>query len=161
MPRERRGNRGRGQGAGGGRGRGAGGGPGAGPGRGRGAGRGRGPGGGRGPGRGRRRFLEPVLLLCLRRGPAHGYSLLAGLEEFDLGHLDPSVIYRVLRDMESEGWVASTWDEQATQGPPRRVYEITKIGLGVLAEWTQELERTKSRIEKFTDEYRRSKGGRR
>ena len=92
------------------------------PGRGRGQGwgSGRGPGArggwGRG-GRGLRRLLEPVLLLRLSRGPAHGYGLLDGLEEFDLGHLDPSVIYRLLREMEDAGWVNSAWDGQRTQGP--------------------------------------------
>jgi PadR family transcriptional regulator PadR len=97
--------------------------------------------------------VEPVLLLSLRRGPAHGYSLLAELEEYDLGQFDPSVVYRLLRDMESAGWVGSTWDEQATQGPPRRVYELTTTGKEILAEWAQELERSQARIEKFLAEY--------
>jgi PadR family transcriptional regulator PadR len=106
-------------------------------------------------GKGRRRLVEPVLLLTLRRGPAHGYSLLATLEEFDLGRFDPSVVYRLLRDMESEGWVASTWDGQATQGPPRRVYELTGAGERILAAWAEELQGSKSRIQKFLTEYKK------
>jgi len=104
-------------------------------------------------GLGRRRMVNPVLLLALRRGPAHGYSLLDALAEYELGSFDPSVVYRVLRDMEADGWVGSTWDEQETQGPPRRVYEITNAGKEILAEWAKELERSKSRIEKFLVEY--------
>ncbi len=106
---------------------------------------------------GRRRLLSPVLLLALRRGPAHGYSLLDALAEFELGTFDPSVVYRVLRDMEADGSVVSTWDDQETQGPPRRVYRITKTGSEVLAEWAKELEQSRSRIAKFLVEY--EKGG--
>ncbi|MGD8516817.1 MAG: helix-turn-helix transcriptional regulator, partial [Anaerolineae bacterium] len=89
------------------------------------------------PGRGRRRrwrrrgysrravrFLEPTLLLILHQGPAHGYTLIEQLREFGLTDIDPSAIYRALRDMESEGWVISSWDEEQTQGPPRRVYHL-------------------------------------
>jgi poly-beta-hydroxybutyrate-responsive repressor len=117
-------------------------------------GRGRGRGGrGRGFGRSLRRFLEPVLLMRLHFGAAHGYSLLEDLDEFGLADLDPSVVYRVLRDMEHERWVTSTWDEQTTQGPPRRNYRITDRGHEILALWVEELESSKSRIERFLDAY--------
>ncbi len=67
--------------------------------------------------RGRRtvRMLEPALLLLLHHGPAHGYTLLEQLREFGLGDLNPSAVYRVLRDMEAKEWVTSTWDEEQTQ----------------------------------------------
>ncbi len=126
------------------------------PGRGRGGGRGWGR--GRGGGRGSRRFLEPVLLLRLRQGAAHGYSLLNGLDEFGLAELDPSVVYRVLRDMELEGWVSSSWDEQESQGPPRRIYRLSEQGEEMLGLWAKELEQSKSRIERFLKVYRQSKG---
>ena len=58
----------------------------------------------RGLGHGLRRFLDPVLLMRLHYGAAHGYSLLDGLDEFGLQELDPSVVYRALREMEDEGW---------------------------------------------------------
>ena len=111
----------------------------------------------RGRGRGRRavRMLEPVLLLLLHHGPAHGYTFLEQLEEFGLGYLDPSVVYRVLRDMEDRGWVTSTWDEEASQGPPRRVYQITAQGDEVLALWAQDLEDARRRIDHLLETYRR------
>jgi PadR family transcriptional regulator PadR len=122
---------------------------------GRGAGRGRGRGWGRGQGLGHglRRFLDPVLLLRLHFGAAHGYSLLEGLEEFGLGELDPSVVYRALREMEEEGWVSSTWDAERTQGPPRRTYRLTDGGHEVLDLWVQELEGSRTRIERFLAAY--------
>ncbi len=107
----------------------------------------------RGLNRARRGIIEPILLLGLRFGPAHGYSLLAKLENYELGPLDPSVVYRALREMESNDWVASSWDKHSTQGPPRRVYEITPAGREVLSAWALELERSQSRISKFLSEY--------
>ena len=103
-------------------------------------GMGRGKGRGRRGGRGLRRFLEPVLLLRLHEGTAHGYSLLDGMDEFGLAGLDPSMLYRVLREMEDLGWVSSTWDERQTQGPPRRIYTLSPLGDEVLAEWKEEAE---------------------
>jgi PadR family transcriptional regulator PadR len=97
-----------------------------------------------------------LLLLKLRGGPAHGYRLLDGLDEFELGHLDPSVVYRTLREMELGGWVASTWDPQKTQGPPRRVYRLSPRGREVLAEWARALESSKAGIDRFLEAYRRA-----
>lgn len=99
------------------------------------------------------RFLDPVLLLLLHRGQAHGYTLLERLAEFGLGDLDPSVIYRALRDMEEMGWVASTWDEEQTRGPPRRVYRLTAEGAHALAQWVQDLEETRGLVDRFLAAY--------
>jgi len=111
---------------------------------------------GRGGGRGRRavRMLEPALLLLLHQGPAHGYTFLDQLGEYGLGDLNPSVVYRALRDMEERGWVTSTWNEEETQGPPRRVYQITELGDTVLAQWAQDLEESKRRINHLLSVYR-------
>ncbi|HHN93709.1 MAG TPA: hypothetical protein ENK17_02990, partial [Anaerolineae bacterium] len=68
--------------------------------------------GGRGHGRRAVRMLEPVLLLLLHHGPAHGYTLLERLTEFGLGDLNPSMVYRMLREMEAKGCVTSTWDDE-------------------------------------------------
>ena len=100
------------------------------------------------------RFLEPTLLLLLHRGPAHGYTLLERLGEFGLAGLNPSVIYRALRDMEERGWVVSFWDEEQTQGPPRRVYRLTGMGDEALRLWTQDLEETRGLIDRLLGSYR-------
>jgi len=101
------------------------------------------------------RVLEPALLLLLHHGPAHGYSFLERLGEFDLAYLDPSAVYRVLRDMEAKGRVTSTWDEKETQGPPRRVYRITALGDEMLALWVHDLEDGKRRIDHLLNVYQR------
>ena len=113
------------------------------------------PGRGRGRGRYRRvaRMLEPSLLLLLHHGPAHGYTLLERLGEFGLEGLNPSVAYRVLRDMEARGWVTSTWDEETTQGPPRRVYRLTALGDEVLGLSVQDLRDTRAIIDHLLGVY--------
>jgi len=99
------------------------------------------------------RFLEPTLLLFLHHSPAHGYTLLERLGEFGLGDINPSVVYRALRDMESRGWVTSTWDEEQTQGPPRRVYRLTSQGHEALGLWTQDLQETRGLIDHLVGAY--------
>jgi PadR family transcriptional regulator PadR len=115
----------------------------------------RGRGRGRGRGRYRRvaRMLEPSLLLLLHHGPAHGYTLLERLGQFGLEALNPSVVYRVLRDMEARGWVTSTWDEETTHGPPRRVYRLTALGDEVLGWSVQDLRDTRSIIDHLLGVY--------
>lgn len=76
--------------------------------------------------------LDPALLLLLKQSPSHGYTLLNRLAEFKLDFLAPTVVYRALREMETQGWVASTWDKEDTQGPPRRIYALTELGNEVL-----------------------------
>ena len=109
----------------------------------------------RGCGRRAVRMVEPVLLLLLHRAPAHGYTFLEQLDEFGLGNLNPSAVYRTLRDMEAKGWVVSTWDEEQSQGPPRRVYSITALGNEMLALWTQDLEESGKRIDHLLQVYHR------
>ena len=114
---------------------------------------------GHGRGRGGRRravrMLEPVLLLLLHHGSAHGYTFLEQLSEFGLEGLNPSVVYRALRDMEAKGWATSAWDDEQTQGPPRRVYSITVRGDEVLASWAQDLEESRRRIDYLLEVYHR------
>jgi DNA-binding PadR family transcriptional regulator len=98
-------------------------------------------------------MLEPSLLLLLHHGPAHGYTLLERLGQFGLEGLNPSVVYRVLRDMEARGWVTSTWDEERTQGPPRRVYRLTALGDEVLGLSVQELRDTRGMIDHILGVY--------
>lgn len=115
-----------------------------------------GQGDGRRRGRGRRwmgghslmdvRLVEPALLAFLKEQPSHGYGLLEKLDQLGLGSIQPSVIYRILRDYEEIGLVESGWDASETQGPPRRVYGITEAGLSALDRAQGSLKETVDRI---------------
>lgn len=100
------------------------------------------------------RFLEPTLLLLLHHGPSHGYTLIDGLAGYGLDEVDTSAVYRALRGMEEKGWVVSSWEEEQTQGPPRRVYRLTQVGDEVLRWWTRDLEETRGMIDDILGAYR-------
>ena len=89
------------------------------------------------------RFMEPCLLLLLHRGSSHGYSLQEALKEFGFAEapVDPSVVYRALREMEAQGLVTSAWDTEGS-GPPRRVYQLTPQGNQYLGQWVADLRET-------------------
>jgi len=125
------------------------------PGQGRGFGRGRGYGGGRGQGGERSllatRLVEPALLVLLSQGNLHGYTLLEHVEALGLTASQPSMVYRILREMEEAGWVSSIWDREQTQGPPRRVYTLTEEGAAALREWEKHLEQTQELITRLLE----------
>jgi len=88
------------------------------------------------------RMVEPALLVFLAEKSSHGYTLLEQLEEIGIHDLHPSMVYRQLRQMEDSGWIASDWDKEETQGPPRRVYALTEEGNAVLRYWSERLKTT-------------------
>jgi PadR family transcriptional regulator len=117
-----------------------------------------------GHGQGRRRqsgrtahLLEPALLASLLDGPAHGYALAEALAGFGLGEISLRRIYRMLRDMEEQGFVASDWDAERTQGPPRRVYALTPQGKHMLSEWIDHLGESRAAIDRLLGAYQRNR----
>ena len=100
-----------------------------------------------------RNLLRPTLLFFMHQGPAHGYDLLDRLRSFGISDIDPSLIYRALRDMEEEGYIQSTWDEEKTQGPPRRVYTLTSEGDNILQYHLEDLRTTRGRIDQLLQAY--------
>jgi DNA-binding PadR family transcriptional regulator len=99
-------------------------------------------------------FLKPCLLYLLHRDEAYGYSLLDELEQFgfDREHVDPSLVYRALRDLEDCGWVTSRWGEES-QGPRRRIYQILPAGEEHLVDVMHELRRSRDEIDRLLAAY--------
>jgi DNA-binding PadR family transcriptional regulator len=97
---------------------------------------------GRGSGRGRAALLEPAILAALAAEPAHGYDLRRAVEEMTQGLvvLDPGGTYRVLRQLEKDGFVESRWSD-GDFGPQRRTYKMTEEGTKLLANWRTDLDR--------------------
>jgi poly-beta-hydroxybutyrate-responsive repressor len=85
----------------------------------------------------------------LRGGAGHGYELKGELEPFGLGDVNPSLVYRALRDMEVDELVESEWDTETTAGPARRVYRITTAGRDHLAQWAEDLRATDRMLHRF------------
>jgi DNA-binding PadR family transcriptional regulator len=85
-------------------------------------------------------LLEPALLAVLGSQPSHGYDLRRAVEDLSGGLvcMDPGGMYRVLRRLEEEGYVASSWST-GEHGPQRREYELTDDGRSLLREWAERL----------------------
>ena len=55
--------------------------------------------------------------------------------------------------MESRGWIVAEWDMESAQGPPRKVYTITDVGLTSLDSWSDEIETLRQMLETFLGRY--------
>lgn len=108
---------------------------------------------GRGQGRGMR-LIDPIILLSLHKSSTHGYSLMEELENYGLGYIDISILYRALHQMEAFGWVSSIQEEESSQGPPRRVYHIAPQGENVLKEYISDLEKRLENMQKIIQDYK-------
>jgi DNA-binding PadR family transcriptional regulator len=86
------------------------------------------------------------LLAFLNQEKLHGYGLIDKLENVGLSGINPSQIYRILRDYEEFGLVNSDWDQETTQGPPKRVYTLTEAGKLALERAVSSLLETQERI---------------
>lgn len=71
-----------------------------------------------------------LVLYALANGFAHGFEIL------DATGLPSGTVYPILRRLEREALVTARWEDvavaQQEQRPPRRYYELTAAGEGVL-----------------------------
>lgn len=99
------------------------------------------------------RFSEPALLLLLRERTTHGYELLEALPAVTgEARVDMGNLYRVLRALEEDGLVTSTW-QAGEPGPAKRTYELTAEGRRLLDEWAAALRRSREQIDSFLQRY--------
>lgn len=72
--------------------------------------------------------LDLLLMGVLRRGPAHGYAIIAALREGSNGEFDlpEGTIYPALHRLEHAGLITSSVD--LAQGRRRRTYALTARG---------------------------------
>ncbi len=110
---------------------------------------------GQGGGRYRRSILEVAILSSLAETTSHGYDLLDQLEALaaDLVCIDAGSMYRLLRVMEEDGLVTSSW-EMPDSGPSRRVYKVTDRGLEVLELMAHALEQRAASMQRLADRAR-------
>lgn len=97
-------------------------------------------------------LLLPALLFMIYKRRSHGYDLLEALGRYRLDTVHPSMVYRVLREMESYGWVESQWDTSQTQGPARRVYELTDLGREAVKTWANELRQVRKSLDDLLED---------
>lgn len=85
--------------------------------------------------------LDLLLMGVLRRGPAHGYAIIAALRERSHGAFDlaEGTIYPALHRLERAGLVASS--VEIVQGRRRRTYALTARGRTEFAAQRREWQR--------------------
>jgi PadR family transcriptional regulator PadR len=102
------------------------------------------------------RYIQPSILMGLRRKPSYGYEIIQTIQEFGFveGPAPPGMIYRHLRDLEAAGLVVSSWRTEGT-GPAKRVYELTPEGEETLALWVEYMDRQAQKLTGFIKAYRK------
>ena len=110
------------------------------------------PGGGKA-----QRYIQPSLLLALKRKPSYGYELIQEIATFGFveGPAPPGMIYRHLRDMEENGWVQSEWHTEDT-GPAKRIYQLTDEGQEILSFWIVYMGEQAEKLSNFVAMYKAS-----
>jgi poly-beta-hydroxybutyrate-responsive repressor len=103
------------------------------------------------------RYIQPSILMGLRRRASYGYEIIQTIQEFGFveGHAPPGMIYRHLRDIEAAGLVVSSWKTEG-RGPAKRVYELTPEGEEALALWAQYMEDQALKLTNFIKAYRKA-----
>jgi PadR family transcriptional regulator, regulatory protein PadR len=97
-------------------------------------------------------FALPRLLLELAKKKSHGYELIERLRQAGDSAPDSGNFYRILRTLEEDGLVCSTWDTQ-NSGPARRVYELTEQGMEFLHAWAATIHQTHQSLGRFLSDY--------
>lgn len=96
------------------------------------------------------KHLEAFLLLLIRLHPDHGGSLMARLSKTlpEGWVIDSGRVYRLLRDLERNGAVASRW-MTGEVGTPTREYVITADGEARLQSFAEEMRLRRDSLERF------------
>ena len=97
-------------------------------------------------------FITPWVLLVLKQWSIHGYLIVQRLNRMGFSEVDHPTLYKELRRLESQGYVASEW-ETGGSGPAKRVYSITEAGEELLKGWTEIVSGYQRMITGFFDLY--------
>ena len=98
-------------------------------------------------------YYRPTILILLKEHESHGYELISRMNELGFDQRLASSLYGVLRDMEDEGLIISSWDLSGSGGPPRRVYSLTADGDRYLQESVPALVRQRDALDATLDLY--------
>ncbi len=88
------------------------------------------------------KLVHPVVMMLLAESPRHGYRIVQEAAKTPIlagSRPDRTGVYRVLRNLERQGFVVSSW-ELSESGPARKSYRLTAEGRECLARWIETLE---------------------
>lgn len=90
-----------------------------------------------------RRGTLTLAVLSQLRTPQYGYSLVQRLEKCGIS-IDQSTLYPLLRRLEKQELVTSTWD--TTENRPRRYYVLSAFGIKTYEQLKSEWEKTSNEL---------------
>ena len=75
-------------------------------------------------------WIQLLILRILYETQIHGYALIEKINSFQSGRrpIQPGSLYTILRRMEKDGLLASSWDDENSR-LNRRVYTLTETGV--------------------------------
>ncbi|WP_368505323.1 PadR family transcriptional regulator [Alkalihalophilus sp. As8PL] len=93
-----------------------------------------------------RRGTLTLAVLSQLRTPQYGYSLVQRLETSGIT-IEQSTLYPLLRRLEKQELVTSSWDTSDTR--PRKYYVLSEFGIEILSELKREWEKTTHELDKL------------
>ena len=84
--------------------------------------------------------LEYCILLMLNKKIYYGYEILQELSKYPIIASTESTVYPLLRRLQKENYLQSTWHESAEGLPPRKYYSLTPEGKEYLDAMSNEWE---------------------
>ena len=102
-------------------------------------------------------WIQLLILKILYETPLHGYSLNEKVNSYQKGRrpIQPGSLYTILRRMEKEGLLESSWDDKNSR-LNRRVYNLSEAGIQRLRDGRKMVKNQLdilNDIQKFYDEY--------
>ncbi|TQR05725.1 PadR family transcriptional regulator [Psychrobacillus soli] len=91
-----------------------------------------------------RRGTLTLAVLSQLRTPQYGYSLVQLLEKSGVS-IDQSTLYPLLRRLEKQELVESSWD--TTESRPRKYYVLSEYGIEILEQLKDEWEKTTNELQ--------------
>lgn len=91
-----------------------------------------------------RRGTLTLAVLSQLRTPQYGYSLVQLLEKSSVS-IDQSTLYPLLRRLEKQELVESSWD--TTESRPRKYYVLSEYGIKILEQLTVEWEKSTKELQ--------------
>lgn len=82
--------------------------------------------------------LEYCILLMLDKKTYYGYEILQELSKYPIVASTESTIYPLLRRLQKENFLQSTWQDSAEGLPPRKYYSLTSEGKEYLKAMNEE-----------------------
>ena len=86
----------------------------------------------------KRGTLEFCILLMIKQKPTYGYEIISTLEKYPIVAARENTIYPLLRRLQKEEFIISSWQEGVEGLPPRKYYSITNKVLEYIAMMSQE-----------------------